>query len=550
MPGDSPQREVLDVDVLIVGAGPAGLAAAYRLGQLSGNGGLTIAVLEKGKEVGAHIASGAVMDPVGIAELMPEWRDRGAPVESDVTGDDVYYLTETGRFRIPIVPPPLQNHGHVIVSLNRFVRWMGRMVEDTGVDVFAGFSGSELLIEDGRLVGVRTGDKGIGRDGNQKANFEPGIEVRAKVTILAEGVRGSLAKAAIQAFDLERGPGRNPQVYAIGVKEVWEAPAGEEFRGRVIHTMGHPLSTEEFGGGFIYGMAGNLVSVGLVIGLDYGDPRLDPHSRFQRFKEHPLVSDLLAGGALRSYAAKAIPEGGYWARPELAFDGGMLVGDTGGLLNVMRLKGIHMAIKSGMLAAEAAFEALGTGDVSAASLGRYTEKIDASWIRDELWKARNFRQGFEAGFWKGIFHAGLQTLTGGRGVRNRYPSEPGHTKLRKLPDAGPPPPDFRPDGTLTFDKLTDVYNSGTAHDEDQPVHLVVREPDVCHERCTAEYGNPCQYFCPAAVYHMEPNPAGSLRLQIDASNCVHCKTCDIMDPYQVIDWVCPEGGGGPGYEST
>ncbi len=542
------EREVLDVDVLIVGAGPAGLAAAYHLRKILGERGrddVTIAILEKGKEVGAHIVSGAVMDPRGISELMPDWLERGAPIERPVERDFVYFLTRGRRFRLPFIPPPLKNDGNVIVSLNRFVRWLGAIVEDDGVDIFAGFSGSELLIEDGRVVGVRTGDKGVDRHGGRKGNYEPGIDVRARLTLLAEGARGSLTKQLVGRFHLDEG--RNPQVYSVGIKEVWEAPSQRDAPGRAIHTMGYPLSRDEFGGGFIYNMNGGFVSVGLVVGLNYANARLDPHERFQAFKQHPLVSGMLKGGELRSFGAKAIPEGGYWAMPRHHFDGGMIVGDSGGFLNAIRLKGIHLALKSGMLAAEAAAEAIEADDFSAARLRRFDDLVESSWIRDELWKARNFHQGFERGLGAGLFHAGLQMATGGRGLRDRYMNEPGHLGIRRIAPQKPMPP-FNPDGKLTFDKLTDVYNSGTAHEEDQPSHLVVTEPDICHRRCTEEYGNPCQFFCPAAVYEMAPNPEGQLRLQISASNCVHCKTCDIMDPYQAIEWKCPEGGGGPGYE--
>ena len=542
------EREVLDVDILIVGAGPAGLAAAYHLQALvkkRNRTDLTIAVLEKGKEVGAHIISGAVMDPRGISELMPDWKERGAPIENQVEEDFVYFLTTRHKIGLPIIPPPLQNRGNVIISLNRFTRWLGGLVEEAGVDVFAGFSASELLIEDGRVVGVRTGDRGIDRAGNPKANHEFGIDVRARLTLLAEGARGSLTKQLVERYQLD--DGRNPQVYAVGIKEVWEVPSQADMAGRVIHTMGYPLSSREFGGGFIYNMADGLVSIGLVVGLDYRDSRLDSHQRFQEYKQHPLVREILRGGRLRSYGAKAIPEGGYWAMPQCYFDGGLILGDSAVFMNPMRLKGIHLAIKSGMLAAEAAVEAIEADDFSALQMRRFEDLVERSWIKDELWKVRNFHQGFEGGLWAGIAHAGLQMATGGRGLRDRYTNVPGHKRMRRVSNTLPTPsPDF--DGALTFDKLTDVYNSGTSHEEDQPSHLVVLEPDICHQRCTEEYGNPCQYFCPAAVYSMEPDAQNTLRLQISASNCVHCKTCDIMDPYQVIEWKCPEGGGGPGYE--
>jgi electron-transferring-flavoprotein dehydrogenase len=549
----SPDREIIEFDVLVVGGGPAGLATAYHLRQLldrSGRKDASIAVLEKGAEIGSHIISGAVFDPRGMDELMPDWLAKGAPVEIKVEEDHVYYLTRNRKLGLPIIPPPLRNAGNYIISLNKFIRWLAGLVEESGVDLFAGFSGSDLLIESGQVVGVRTGDKGVDRQGQAKGNYEPGIDILASLTVLAEGARGSLTKQIVKGFGLDAG--RNSQVYSVGVKEVWDVPRQEAHVGRVIHTMGFPLSSKEFGGGFIYNMDRGQVSLGLVVGLDYEDPRLDPHRKFQQFKQHPLVRAALEGGRLVAYGAKAIPEGGYWAMPQCYFPGGMVVGDSGGFLNSMRLKGIHLALKSGMLAAEAALEAIQSNDFSASRMQRFEVLVEGSWIKDELWKVRNFHQGFRKGLWRGMLHAGLGMITRGRGVRSRYGNEPGHTRLRKLsehPATDDPNSELKFDQALTFDKLTDVYNSGTAHEEDQPVHLVVLEPDLCHTRCTEEYGNPCQYFCPAAVYSMEANEAGQSRLAIDASNCVHCKSCDIMDPYQIINWIPPEGGGGPGYKN-
>jgi electron-transferring-flavoprotein dehydrogenase len=542
------ERESLEVDVLIVGGGPAGLAAAYHLRKL--NKDLSIAVLEKGKEIGAHIISGAVMDPRGINELMPDWKEKGAPVEKPVDEDHVLFLTKGRKFELPIIPGPLQNHGNYIISLNKFSRWFGGEVEKSGVDIFAGFAGADLLIEGDTVVGVRTGDKGVDKNGKPKSNFEPGIDIRAKITILAEGSCGSLTKQLVRRFSLDRD--RNPQVYTIGVKEVWDVPKEKKTGGRVIHTMGWPLRNEEFGGGFIYNMSDGRVSIGLVIGLDYLDPGLDPHQRFQEFKTHPYIKSILEDGTLYSYGAKTIPEGGYWAQPQYYFNGGLIIGDAAGFLNAMRLKGIHLAFKTGMLAADAAHEAIQANDFSANKLKRFQESIEKSWVKDELWKVRNFHQSFEHGFFVGMMHTGLQMVTGGRGLHNRYRNKPGHTRMRQLKEYydGHIPPVVDPtyDRKLTFDKLTDVYHSGTAHDEDQPCHLHILQPDICHPRCTQEYGNPCQFFCPAAVYEMAENGSGGLRLQINFSNCVHCKTCDIMDPYEIINWVTPEGGDGPGYE--
>src|SRR5436190_1610111 len=544
------ERESLEVDVLVVGGGPAGLAAAYHLRQLKKD--LSIVVLEKGKELGAHIISGAVMDPRGLDELMPDWKEKGGPIENPVEEDHVVFLTENRKFSLPIVPPPLRNHGNYIISLNKFTRWFGEQVEKNGVDIFAGFAGAELLIDGDTVTGVRTGDKGIDKSGNPRGNFEPGIDIHAKITILAEGCRGSLTKQLIKRFNLNRES--NPQVFAAGVKEVWDVPKEKNTGGRVIHTMGWPLRNEEFGGGFIYNMSDGRVSIGFVIGLDYLDPRLDPHERFQEFKTHPYIRSILEGGTLHSYGAKTIPEGGYWAQPQYYFNGGLIIGDAAGFLNAMRLKGIHLAFKTGMLAAQATNEALVASDVAASKLKRFHELVENSWVKEELWKVRNFHQGFENGFWAGMFHTGLQMVTGGRGLRNRYHNVPGHARMRQLKayydgNVPPPPAQTYPfDRKLTFDKLTDLYSSGTEHDEDQPSHLIVLQPDICYPRCTNEYGNPCQSFCPAAVYEMTDAGPGALRLQINASNCVHCKTCDIMDPYEVINWVPPEGGGGPGYD--
>jgi electron-transferring-flavoprotein dehydrogenase len=538
------ERETLEVDVLIVGGGPAGLAAAYQLRKL--NKDASIAVLEKGKEIGAHIISGAVMDPRGINDLMPDWKEKGAPIENTVNEDHVVFLTKARKFELPLVPPPLQNHGNYIISLNKFMRWFGQLVEQSGVDIFAGFAGAELLIEADTVVGVRTGDKGVDSAGRPKGNFEPGIDIRSKITILAEGARGSLTKQLIHKFNLHKDA--NPQVFAVGVKEVWNVPKEKNTGGRVIHTLGWPLRNEEFGGGFIYNMSGGRVSIGFVIGLDYLDPRVDPHARFQQFKTHPYVRNILEGGTLYSYGAKTIPEGGYWALPQYHFNGGLIVGDAAGFLNAMRLKGIHLAFKTGMLAAEAAQEALAANDFSADRLKRFHQLVENSWVKQELWKVRNFHQAFEHGLVSGMVHTGLQIVTGGRGLHNRYRNRPGHTRMKRLNEYHDGDvPEITYDRKLTFDKLTDVYNSGTAHEENQPCHLHILQPEICHPRCTKEYGNPCQSFCPAAVYEMVED-GNRRRLQINFSNCVHCKTCDIMDPYEVINWVTPEGGDGPGYE--
>ena len=547
------EREALDVDVLIVGGGPAGLSAALTLASLQQSRGgdpLAIAVLEKAREAGAHELSGAVLDPRALAELIPDFRTAGAPIEADVTEDRVYALSAGGRIALPIIPPPLRNHGNLIISLNRFAKWLSRRVEEAGIDVFTGFPGVEVLLDGERVLGVRTGDRGIGRDGAPKATFEPGVDIHAKVTIFCDGVRGNLTKQLLARLPLAAG--REPEQYAIGIKELWEIPPDRLAAGTVIHTLGYPLRMEEFGGAFLYAMPGGRVSLGLIAGLDYRDPFFDPYYAFQRLKQHPLIADLLRGGQRVKYGAKALPEGGWNTIPRSWMDGALIAGDAGGYLNSFRLKGIHLAMKTGMLAAETAFDAVRAGDTSGSRLRGYEERINASWVRDELYPVRNVHQAFEHGLPVGLAFSALTVLTGGRWP-GRLHGEAGHSRMRTREAYGSArgpiaaSSEVRPDRVLTFDKVTSVHFSGTRHDEDQPVHLLV-ETDVCHSICGPEYGHPCQRFCPAHVYEIVPGEGGRPRLQINASNCVHCKTCDIMDPYQVITWVPPEGGGGPQYD--
>jgi electron-transferring-flavoprotein dehydrogenase len=550
------EREVLEVDVVFVGAGPASLSGALHLATLlekQGKTDVTIAVLEKGKDMGAHGISGAVMDPRGLRELMPDFLEQGAPVESPAKEDHVYFLTAKGSIKFPINPPFLNNHGNYIISLGKMVQWMAKKVEEKGVNVFTGFPAAQLLLEGDAVVGVRTGDKGIDKFGNKKSNYEPGIDIRAKVTVLGEGPRGSLTKQIVNQWNLH---GLNPQVYSLGVKEVWEVPERNYETGRVIHTMGYPLKSETFGGGFIYGMANNLVSIGFVMGLDYKDPFLDPHNEFQKFKLHPFVKQILMGGKVHSYGAKTIPEGGWYSIPKSYANGLLIIGDSASLLNGQRLKGIHLAMKSGMLAAETIEEALSANNFSESQLKSFKDKVDQSWIKEELWKVRNFHQAYDHGLWAGMFHTGLQFVTGGRGLIDPWKRGAGHEEMKKVKkyydDKVPDPFEIKvkEDKNITFTKLTDVYYSGTIHEENQPVHLVVHDTEICRTRCIHEYGSPCQHFCPANVYEMvEEKPGEGLRLRINASNCVHCKTCDIMDPYEIITWVTPEGGGGPDYKN-
>ena len=549
------ERETLDVDVLVVGGGPAGLAAAYRLARLNEERGgepLIVAVLEKARAAGAHMLSGAVLDPSALSELMPDWKSRGAPLDLPVRDDRIYFLTARRALPFPITPPPLRNHGHYVVSLNRLAKWLTEQVEAAGVDVFTGFAGTELLYEGDRVVGVRTGDRGIDRHGERKPAFEPGVDIRAKITLLADGVRGNLTKTLIRRFDLDAG--RSPQSYAIGIKELWDIDPQRLAAGSVIHTMGHPLRFEEFGGGFIYALPDGRLSVGFVAGLDYRDPLFDPHVAFQRFKRHPLVANLLAGGQMVRYGAKALPEGGWHALPRCHLDGALIVGDAAGFLNSMRLKGIHLAMRSGMHAADVAFGAVREDDVSAARLSEYARLVEQGPIRRELYPVRNVHQSFAGGLLAGLLYSGMSLLTGGWWIRDPMPSHAGHERPRTVEQyfgrgAAPEPAGVPIDRELTFDRLTNVHYSGTRHEEDQPSHLLVADTDICRTRCMEEYRNPCTRFCPANVYEIVDADAGEgKRLQINASNCVHCKTCDIMDPYQIIDWVPPEGGGGPSYE--
>jgi electron-transferring-flavoprotein dehydrogenase len=546
------EREQLEADVLIVGAGPAGLSCALHLANLikkhNASGAKpdlsaeNIYVLEKGREIGAHQLSGAIMNPKALAELVPEF-EKTAPLDTPVTDSAALIFTEKSSFRIPITPPPFQNSGNYVVSLSKLVKWLGSLVESAGVNVFKEFGGADLIYEGNGIGGVITEDKGLDKNGKPKANFTPGYELRAKVTVLAEGTRGSLTKQLVSKKQLDN---INPQTYGIGIKELWDVQPGKIKPGLVAHTLGWPISSKMYGGGWIYGLSNNRVSIGLVIALEYKDPRFDPHAAFQTWKTHPYLREILDGGKLVRYGAKSLPYGGWYSMPQNFLDGGLIVGDSGSFLDSQRLKGIHLAIKSGMLAAETIFESLRKQDYSANTLKKYKEKIDHSYIRQELWKVRNFHQSFSTGLLKGFIQSGLQQVTGGHGLIDPMRAHSGYEAYNHI-DGRPAPECFKGDGKLTFDRLTDVYHSGTRHDDDQPCHLKVHDLNICATRCVEEYGNPCQYFCPAAVYEMVKEGAG-VKLKINAANCVHCKTCDIADPYQIIDWVVPEGGGGPNYE--
>lgn len=565
------EREQLEMDVVFVGAGPANLAAALHLknsiaehNELVERGikkgvkkidDLEIAVVEKGSFVGAHILSGAVMDPIAIRELMPDFLEQGCPVDAAVTEDAFWYLTENKMLNAPIIPPPLKNKGKYIISLSKMCEWLAEKCEEAGINIFPEFPASEVLYdENDRVIGIRTGDKGIDKEGHPKGNFEAGVDLLAKVTVLGEGSRGSLAKQVISRLGLMEG--KEPQVYSLGIKEIWEVPAGNFEEGKVVHTLGFPSDTQTYGGGWIYGMKNNLISIGYVTGLDYVDPNIDPHAEFQKFKTHSAIAKVLEGGKMLKYGAKTINAGGWWTMPKLYSDGILLIGDSASMLNGQRIKGIHTAIKSGMLAAETIILAFESEDFSSKTLKEFEAKVNHSWIYDELYPVRNFHASFQSGRWMALVNGGLQFITGGY-AWGFMPVEhhiAGHERMAKIADFDNEKfanryENVKFDKQLTFDKITDVFHAGVAHDEDQPSHLHVLDTEICATRCAEEYGNPCQRFCPAAVYEMEVNPKTERReLKVNFSNCVHCKTCDIADPYQIINWVTPEGGGGPNYK--
>lgn len=542
-------REAMEYDVVIVGGGPAGLSAAIRLKQLAAEKGsdVSVCVLEKGGELGAHILSGAVMDPIAITELFPNWKEMGAPLNTPVSEDRFLFLTETKAYKTPnwLLPACFQNHGNYVISLGNVVRWLGQQAEALGVEIFPGFPAAEVLYgEDGAVKGVATGNMGVDRHGNPTDAFQLGMELHAKYTLFAEGSRGHLGRQLMSKFDLNQG--KDPQTYAIGIKELWEIDPAMHQPGLVIHTAGWPLDTKTYGGSFLYHMENNQVAVGYVVGLAYENPYLSPYEEFQRYKTHPEIRKFFEGGKRISYGARAITAGGLQSLPKLTFPGGALIGCDAGFLNASRIKGSHAAIKSGMLAAEAAYEAVGANRQQD-ELTTYTQAFGQSWLHQELHKARNFKPWMSKGLYTGTLMVGIdQVVFGGKAPWTLHHKHTDHECLRPASEFEPiqyP----KPDGKLTFDRLSSVFISNTNHAEDQPVHLTLKDPGIPVNLNLAKYAGPESRYCPAGVYEFVKNEGGGDRLQINAQNCVHCKTCDIKDPSQNIVWVTPEGGGGPNY---
>ncbi len=540
------EREAMEFDVVVVGAGPAGLSAAIRLRQVAAEQGreLSVCVVEKGSEVGAHILSGAVIEPRALDELLPDWKERGAPLNTPAGDDRFLYLTRTGAIKLP-TPPQMNNHGNYVVSLGNVCRWLGEQAEALGVDIFPGFAAAEILYDDaGAVRGVATGDMGVGADGEHKATYQPGIELVARQTLFAEGCRGSLTRQLEGRFALRDGVA--PQCYGIGIKELWDVDPERHHPGMVVHTVGWPVDSAVYGGSFLYHLENHQIAVGFVVGLDYANPYLSPFEEFQRFKTHPRIRTFFEGGTRVAYGARALSEGGLQSIPKLTFPGGVLIGDTAGFLNVPKIKGTHTAMKSGMVAAEAIAEAL-AADEAPVEVEAYPERLRESWVWKELSQVRNIRPSFKWGFWGGFVYSGLDTFV----LRGHAPWTLTHHQDHEClePAAGCTPIEYpKPDGVISFDRLSSVYLSGTNHEEDQPVHLTLKDPSVPIAVNLAEYDAPEQRYCPAGVYEIvRDNDGANPQLQINAQNCVHCKTCDIKDPTQNIVWVTPEGGGGPNY---
>jgi electron-transferring-flavoprotein dehydrogenase len=538
------ERESMEFDVVIVGAGPSGLATGIRLKQLANEAGqeLSVCIIEKGSEVGAHLLSGAVFEPRALDELIPDWKEKGAPLTVPATEDRFLFLTRTKAFRLP-TPPQMHNKGNYVISLGELARWLAEQAEALGVEIYPGFAAAEVLYDEaGRVKGVATGEMGIGKDGEHTANYTPGMELHAKQTVFAEGCRGSLTKTLFEKFDLRNDC--DPQTYSIGIKELWEIDPAKHKPGQIIHTTGWPMDNETYGGSWLYHFKDNMVSVGFVIGLDYKNPYLSPFDEMQRFKTHPAIKPIFEGGRRISYGARALSAGGFQSLPKLTMPGAVIVGDSAGFLNVPKIKGNHTAIKSGMTAAEALFEHLTAGRGGEECVS-YPEKLKQTWLWDELYRARNIKPSFHWGFWAAFFYSAIDTVL----LRGCAPwtlkNHADYKQLRKAAESTKI--DYpKPDGVLTFDKLSSVFISNTNHEENQPPHLKLKDPSIPIEQNLPLYDEPAQRYCPAGVYEVV-REGGQPRFQINAQNCVHCKTCDIKDPAQNINWVVPEGGGGPNY---
>ncbi len=536
-------RESMEFDVVIVGAGPAGLSASIQLKKLAQENNLdvSVCVVEKGSEVGAHILSGAVLEPRTLSELIPDWENQGAPLNTPATDDRFFYLSTHKSFRLP-TPPPMKNHGNYIISLGAFCRWLGTKAEELGVEIYPGFAASEILIDtDNKVYGIATGDMGLDVDGNPTDTYEPGVELHSKFTLFGEGCRGSLAKILMETYNLEENS--DPQTYAVGIKELWEISSDQHKPGQITHTIGWPLDQNTYGGSFVYHLENNQVAIGFVVGLDYQNPFLSPFDEFQRFKTHPLIRPILEDGKRISYGARALVEGGYQSLPKLTFPGGALIGDSAGFLNVPKIKGTHTAMKSGMLAAESLINTLGEEPVQ--ELFSYRESIEKSWLWKELKSVRNIRPSFKLGLWGGLAYSAIDSYIFRGKAPWTFHHEYDHNQLKFAAKAQKI--DYpKPDGVITFDKLSSVFLSNTNHQEGQPIHLVIKDEDIPLKVNFEKYDGPEARFCPAAVY--EYVKEGEItRLQINASNCVHCKTCDIKDPSQNITWTSPQGGDGPNY---